>query len=59
MGRKPVMDDPTFNMLKDKLEKKHHYSLEGFRRVPQKWTEDERKTRGLVDVIPDSMLSKD
>lgn len=36
MGRKPVMDDDTFNMLKEKLEKKHQYSLDGFRRVPQK-----------------------
>lgn len=59
MGRKPVMDDNTFNSLKEKLEQKHQYSLDGFRRVPQKWTKEERDKRGLTDVIPDEMLSTD
>jgi apolipoprotein D and lipocalin family protein len=59
MARKPVMDDDTFNTLKEKLENKHNYSLEGFRRVPQKWTKSEREKRGLVDVIPDDILSKE
>lgn len=56
MGRKPVMKEETYNMLVEKLEKKHQYDLDGLRRVPQKWTKEEREKRGLTDVIPDDML---
>jgi len=57
MGRKPVMKDEVYNDLVERLEKKHQYDLNGLRRVPQKWTKEEREKRGLIDVIPDDMLS--
>ncbi|KAL3904076.1 MAG: hypothetical protein SGARI_005091, partial [Bacillariaceae sp.] len=57
MSRHPVMDEDLYKSLTTKLVEKHQYSLEGLRRVPQKWTEMERKKRGLTSVeIPDSML---
>lgn len=59
MSRKPVIDDKVYDSYVEKLEKKHQYDLKGFRRVPQKWTKEEREKRGLTDVIPDSMLSKE
>jgi apolipoprotein D and lipocalin family protein len=59
MGRKPVMDDTLYSDLTKKLVEKHQYSLEGLRRVPQKWTREEREKRGLAKEIPDAMLSKD
>eukprot|EP00980_Cylindrotheca_fusiformis_P019321 scaffold6638_cov127-Cylindrotheca_fusiformis.AAC.5 len=60
MNRKPVMDESLFEELKKKLIEKHNYSLEGFRKVPQKWTREEREKRGLTkEEVPDSMLSKD
>lgn len=60
MGRKPVMEDSIYEDLKNKLVVKHQYSLDGLRRVPQKWTSEEREKRGLTKAeIPDSMLSKD
>jgi len=59
MSRHPVMKEETFEMLKDKLVTKHQYSLDGFRRVPQVWTAEEREKRGLTkSEIPDSMLTK-
>mmetsp|Transcript_23541 Transcript_23541/g.33022 ORF Transcript_23541/g.33022 Transcript_23541/m.33022 type:complete len:198 (+) Transcript_23541:81-674(+) len=59
MGRKPEMPENTYNMLVKKLEEKHQYDLNGLRRVPQKWTREEREKRGLTkEEVPDSMLSK-
>jgi apolipoprotein D and lipocalin family protein len=58
MSRKPVLNDQLYEELVDKLKTKHQYDLDGFRRVPQKWTKEEREKRGLVDVIPDDMLSE-
>jgi hypothetical protein len=40
------------------LEEKHQYDLTGLRRVPQVWTEEERRKRGLEGVIPDDLLTK-
>jgi len=57
MGRKPSMDDETFQMLKDRLVTKHKYSLDGFRQVPQVWTEAERAKRKLENAIPDEYLT--
>jgi apolipoprotein D and lipocalin family protein len=60
MGRKPVMPERTYNDLTKKLVEKHQYSLEGLRKVPQKWTKEEREKRGLTkEEVPDSMLSKE
>jgi len=59
MGRKPSMDDKTFEMLKDRLVTKHKYSLDGFRQVPQVWTDAERTKRKLENEIPDEYLTKD
>lgn len=60
MHRKPVMDESLYNDLKKKLVEKHQYSLDGLRKVPQKWTREEREKRGLTaEEIPDSLLSKD
>mmetsp|Transcript_16543 Transcript_16543/g.40283 ORF Transcript_16543/g.40283 Transcript_16543/m.40283 type:complete len:194 (-) Transcript_16543:145-726(-) len=60
MSRRPVMDEATYKDLTDKLVKKHQYSLEGLRKVPQIWTSKLREERGLTkDEIPDSMLQKE
>lgn len=57
MYRHPVMPEATYEMLTDRLVKKHQYSLEGLRRVPHVWTAEERAKRGLTEKeIPDSML---
>lgn len=56
LSRKPVMDDETYNMLSQRLVDKHQYSLDGLRKVPQVWTKDERKKRGLESVIEDQFL---
>jgi hypothetical protein len=54
------MPEDTYNSLTKKLVEKHQYSLEGLRKVPQKWTKEEREKRGLSkEEIPDSMLSKE
>lgn len=58
MGRQPQMKDETYEMLTKQLVEKHQYNLDGLRRVPQVWTEDERTKRGFTkEEIPDSMLS--
>jgi apolipoprotein D and lipocalin family protein len=58
MGRNPIMSNDTYNMLTDRLVKNHQYDLNGLRKVPQKWTKEERSKRGLTETeIPDSMLS--
>lgn len=57
MGRKPKMDDELYENLTKRLVEKHQYSLEGLRKVPQKWTKEEREKRNLVDEIPDDLLN--
>eukprot|EP00542_Grammatophora_oceanica_P011250 CAMPEP_0194030314 /NCGR_PEP_ID=MMETSP0009_2-20130614/3856_1 /TAXON_ID=210454 /ORGANISM="Grammatophora oceanica, Strain CCMP 410" /LENGTH=199 /DNA_ID=CAMNT_0038670249 /DNA_START=62 /DNA_END=661 /DNA_ORIENTATION=- len=58
MSRKPVMKESTYNMLTEKLTKEHQYDLEGLRKVPQKWTKEEREKRGLtVEEVPNSVLT--
>merc|ERR1711920_264218 len=60
MSRQPVMDDNLYNDLTTKLVKKHQYSLDGLRKVPQKWTAQEREKRGLSkQEIPDKFLTKE
>lgn len=57
MARHPQMDEDVYNNLTKTLVDKHQYNLDGLRRVPQKWTAEERQKRGLSkDEIPDSML---
>jgi len=59
LGRRPQMPEATYNKLVKALEEKHQYNLDGLRRVPQKWTREEREKRGLTEEeVPDSMLSK-
>ena len=60
MGRKPVMDGKIYDSLVEKLVKDHQYDVSKLRKVPQKWTTEERKKRGLsVDECPDEMLATD
>uniref|UniRef100_A0A7S2KR17 Lipocalin/cytosolic fatty-acid binding domain-containing protein n=1 Tax=Leptocylindrus danicus TaxID=163516 RepID=A0A7S2KR17_9STRA len=60
MGRKPVMDGKLYDSLVDKLVKDHQYDVSKLRKVPQKWTAEERKKRGVsVDECPDEMLATD
>lgn len=60
MARKPVMDESLYSSLTNKLVEKHQYSLDGLRKVPQKWTKEEREKRGLTPAeIPDELLTKD
>ena len=57
MCRKPVMSDDKYNSLTQTLVEKHQYSLDGLRKVPQRWTKEERAKRGLTaQEIPDEML---
>lgn len=56
MSRKPVMDDELYDSLTKKLVEKHQYDLKGLRKVPQKWTREERAKRKLDHVIPDDLL---
>ena len=60
LARHPQISDDLYQSLTDKLVTKHQYSLEGLRKVPQKWTREEREKRGLSKTeIPDKMLSKE
>lgn len=60
MARKPVMDEALYDDLTKKLVEKHQYSLDGFRKVPQKWTKAEREKRKLtMDDLPDEFLSEE
>jgi len=60
MARKPVMDETVYNGLTEKLVEKHQYSLEGLRKVPQRWSKAEREKRGLTPAeIPDDLLDRD
>jgi apolipoprotein D and lipocalin family protein len=58
MSRRPNFPEKTYDMLVDRLKEKHQYDLAGLRKVPQKWTKEERERRGLTKDIPDNMLSK-
>jgi apolipoprotein D and lipocalin family protein len=55
-ARKPVMEDELYDSLTKKLVEKHQYDLNGLRRVPQKWTREERAKRKLDNIIPDDLL---
>lgn len=58
MSRKPTMDESLYKELTEKLVEKHQYSLDGLRKVPQKWTRAECEKRGITkDEMPDSYLS--
>jgi apolipoprotein D and lipocalin family protein len=66
MSRTPQMDESTYERLTKLLVEKHQYPADpatkevvGLRKVPQFWTAEERAKRGLVDAIPDKMLSKE
>ena len=52
------MNQSTLDTLLDKLEKKHLYTMDGVRMVPQVWTKEERTKRNLESVIPDDCLEK-
>jgi apolipoprotein D and lipocalin family protein len=57
MSRHPKFSEETYNMLVQRLKDKHKYDLEGLRKVPQKWTREEREKRGLTEKeIPDDCL---
>eukprot|EP00547_Thalassionema_nitzschioides_P013649 CAMPEP_0194235822 /NCGR_PEP_ID=MMETSP0158-20130606/3210_1 /TAXON_ID=33649 /ORGANISM="Thalassionema nitzschioides, Strain L26-B" /LENGTH=208 /DNA_ID=CAMNT_0038969387 /DNA_START=27 /DNA_END=653 /DNA_ORIENTATION=- len=60
MSRRPQMKESLYQDLTQRLVDKHHYSLEGLRKVPQHWTRAEREKRGLTaKEIPNSMLVDD
>jgi apolipoprotein D and lipocalin family protein len=66
MGRKPIMTDALYDSLAKKLVENHQYPADesgkpqGLRKVPQKWTSDERTKRGFtIEEIPDDMLAKE
>lgn len=56
MGRKPQMDHKTYDMLVERCKTKHGYDVSKIRKVPQKWTKEEREKRGFQKEIPDGML---
>lgn len=57
LSRTPVMEETVYKGIEKKLVDKHQYDLEGFRKVPQKWTAEERTKRGLTkEELPDSFL---
>jgi len=57
LSRKPVMEESVYKDIEKKLVDNHQYDLEGFRKVPQKWTTEERTKRGLtMEELPDSFL---
>ena len=59
MSRTPYIDDTLYNNITNKLKEKHLYDLNGFRKVPQYWTKEEREKRGFTSKdIPDTMLNK-
>lgn len=58
MARKPVMDDSLYGSLTQRLVDKHGCDLEGTRKVPQKWTRDERAKHKLASVIADEFLER-
>ena len=57
--RYPVMPDDLYQDITKRLVDSHQYSLDGLRKVPQRWTKEEREKRGLTaKEIPDNMLEK-
>lgn len=52
------MSEETYNMLTKQLVEKHKYNLDGLRKVPQVWTNEERTKRGLSNIIPDEYLKQ-
>ena len=59
LSRTPTMDEPLYKKIEKKLVDNHQYDLDGLRKVPQKWTADERAKRGLTkEELPDSFLTK-
>ena len=57
LSRTPTMADTTYKGIEKRLVDSHQYDLEGLRKVPQKWTADERTKRGLTkEELPDSFL---
>ena len=58
LSRKPFMPDAQYNDIIKTLRDKHRYDIDGFRKVPQVWTKEERDKRGLTSKdIPDSFLT--
>merc|ERR1711879_139443 len=48
MSRQPQMNDELYDEFMKKVLEKHQYSSEGFRKVPQLWTAQEREKRGFT-----------
>jgi len=56
MSRLPTMTDDTYDMLVKRCVEKHGYDS-NIRKVPQKWTSEEREKRGLTSKeVPDELL---
>ena len=57
LSRTPTMKESLYKDIENKLVTNHQYDLAGMRKVPQKWTADERTKRGLTkEELPDSFL---
>jgi len=57
LSRTPTMKETTYKDIESKLVNNHQYDLSGLRKVPQKWTAEERTKRGLTkEELPDSFL---
>jgi len=57
LSRTPTMNDRLFEDLQKRLVDNHQYDLQGFRKVPQIWTSEERAKRGLnKEELPDRFL---
>jgi len=57
LSRTPTMKETTYKDIERKLVNNHQYDLAGLRKVPQKWTAEERTKRGLTEEeLPDSFL---
>lgn len=57
LSRTPTMKETTYKDIESKLVNNHQYDLTGLRKVPQKWTAEERTKRGLTkEELPDSFL---
>jgi len=57
LSRTPTMEESLYTDITKKLVNNHQYDLDGLRKVPQKWTADERTKRGLTkEELPDSFL---
>lgn len=57
LSRTPTMKESLYKDIENRLVTNHQYDLDGLRKVPQKWTADERTKRGLTkEELPDSFL---